>query len=133
MFRLDGNRLPTYARSVKRFTREQIEGRKEKAARFTESVLDDPDRADEIRDESLEDYAERRKFEITNPHRRRTMPLKSIRDYRAEIKDLKEQLTELQEENESLQGQLDQVAEIISPAEEEEEEDEDEEDDSDSD
>jgi hypothetical protein len=33
---------------VKQLTREQVQARKEKAARFTETVLGDPDRADEI-------------------------------------------------------------------------------------
>jgi predicted RNase H-like nuclease (RuvC/YqgF family) len=114
---------------VKRLTREQVQARKEKAARFTETVLGDPDRADEIRDESLDDYAARRKFEIANPHRRGVMPRKSIEDYRAEIAELKGQIGELEEENESLQGQLDQISEIISPEEEDEEEEEEDEDD----
>jgi len=38
---------PTTGR-VKQLTREQVQARKEKAARFTETVLGDPDRADEI-------------------------------------------------------------------------------------
>ncbi len=107
-------------RGVK-LTRAQLEGRKEKAVRFVRDVLGDPDRADEIADESLEDYAERRKFEITNPRRRAIMPRKTIEDYRAEVAELKDQLGELEEENESLQDQLDQVAEIVAPEEEEEE------------
>ena len=110
--------------------REQIQGRKDKAARFTETVLGDPERAQEIRDESLEDYAARRKFAITNPRARRRaiMPRKTIQDYRAEIAELKDQVEDLESETESLQEQLDQVAEIVSPEEEEEEEDEDEDD-----
>jgi predicted RNase H-like nuclease (RuvC/YqgF family) len=110
---------------VKRLTAKQVEGRKEKAARFTETVLDDSERAQEIRDESVEDYAERRKFEITNPTRRAIMPKKTIEDYRDENRDLKEQISGLETDNEELQGQLDQIADIASPEEEEEEEDED--------
>jgi hypothetical protein len=41
-------------------TRDQLQARKEKAIRFTQDVLGDPDRAEEIAEESLEDYAERR-------------------------------------------------------------------------
>jgi len=41
---------------VKPLTRAQLESRKEKAVRFTRDVLGDPDRAEEIADESLEDY-----------------------------------------------------------------------------
>ena len=53
----------------KALTRDQVEARKEKAVRFTRDVLDDPDRADEIEDESLEDYAARRKIKIINSRR----------------------------------------------------------------
>lgn len=113
---------------MKRLRREQVEGRKEKAARFTETVLGDSERAQQIRDESLEDYAERRKFEITNPTWRATMPRKTVDDYRAEIADLKDQVGELEEENESLQGQLDEITDIVAPEEEEEEEEEEEQD-----
>jgi len=45
-------------------TRPQLEGRKEKAVRFTRDVLGDPNRADEIEAESLEDYAERRNVKL---------------------------------------------------------------------
>ena len=50
--------------------REQLQGRKDKAVRFVQNVLQDPDRADEIADESLERYAERRKITLANPVRR---------------------------------------------------------------
>ena len=46
----------------KSLTREQIQSRKDKAVRFTRDVLDDPERAEEIAEESLESYAERRGF-----------------------------------------------------------------------
>lgn len=114
MFRLSRKpSLPQTGR-VKRLSREQVEGRKEKAARFTETVLGDSERAQDIRDESVEDYAGRRKFEITNPRRRAIMPRKTIEDYKEEIRDL-------EEENESLQGQLDDIADIVSPEKEDEE------------
>jgi hypothetical protein len=40
-------------------TREKVQAKKDKAVRFVRDVLDDPDRAEEIEDESLEDYAGR--------------------------------------------------------------------------
>jgi predicted RNase H-like nuclease (RuvC/YqgF family) len=111
---------------VKRLRREQVEGRKEKAARFTETVLGDSERAQQIRDESLEDYAELRKFEITNPKRGAIMARKTAEDYRAEVADLKAEISDLEQENESLQEQLDQIVDIVSPEEgESDEEDED--------
>ena len=110
-----------------RLTREQLQARKEKAVRFVRDVLGDPDRADEIADESLEDYAERRKFEITNPKRRAIMPRKSVEDYRAEVADLKDQIADLEGENETLQEQLDSISEIVAPEDTDEDEDDDDE------
>jgi hypothetical protein len=101
---------------VKSLTRAQLQSRKEKAVRFTRDVLDDPDRANEIADESLEDYAERRGIQITNPTKRRNAIMattKSKADLEAEIDDLKE-------ENEELQDQLDTIADIVAPADEDE-------------
>ena len=87
----------------------------DKAVRFTRDVLDDPDRADEIEDESLEDYAEGRGITITNPNRGRNAimpPGRSKAELEAEIADL-------EEENQELQDQLDAIADIVSPDEEE--------------
>ncbi len=98
---------------MKQLTREQVQARKDKAARFVRDVLDDPDRAAEIEDESLEDYAERRKFQIVNPRRRtRNMATK---------RELEDRIGELEEENEELQSRLDEVLDIVAPAEEGEE------------
>jgi predicted RNase H-like nuclease (RuvC/YqgF family) len=108
-----------------RLTREQIQGRKGKAVRFVRDVLDDPERADEIAEESLEDYAARRKIQIMNPRRRLEMAKKTIEDYRAEVADLKDEIGELEEENESLQDQLDTIGDIVSGEEAEEDEEDD--------
>jgi cell shape-determining protein MreC len=95
----------------KTLTREQLEGRKEKAARFVENVLGDEDRADEIREESLESYAARRKLRILNPRCKTIMPSK---------KELQDRIRELEEENDQLQDALDSIADIAAPEEEEE-------------
>lgn len=113
---------------MKKLTRDQIQARKEQAARFTETVLGDPERAREIAAESLEDYAQRRKIQITNPIRRFDMARrKTIEDYRQEVADLKDENADLQDENEGLQQQLDEIVAVASGEEVEEEEDEDEE------
>ncbi len=66
----------TLRRSVvaeKRRTFEQVQVAKDQAVRFIANVLDDPERADEVEEESVEDYAERRGIEITeeNPSARK--------------------------------------------------------------
>jgi TolA-binding protein len=116
---------------VKRLAPDQVQARKDQAARFTENVLGDPGRAQEIRDESIEEYAERRKFELANPKRRRVIMArrrKTVAELEEQIADLQEQVDDLEGENETLQDQLDEVASIVAPEEEEEgDEDEDEE------
>ena len=107
--------------AMKQLTRDQLQSRKEKAVRFTCDVLGDPDRADEIADESLEDYAQRRKIQITNPTKGRDAIM-------ATNKDLEDRVDELEQENAELQDQLDTIADIVAPADEDEDEDDEEED-----
>lgn len=93
---------------MKTLTREQLESRKEQAVRFARDVLNDPERTDEIEDESLEDCAERREIQISNRcgRRRGTMATKQ---------ELLDQMADLEDENQQLQDQLDAVADIVSP------------------
>ncbi len=76
--------------------------------RFVRDVLDDSERADEIEDEGLEEYAARRKFRIVgkNPQGANAMPTKEA---------LMQRIKELEGENDDLQDQLDQVADIVAP------------------
>jgi hypothetical protein len=48
-------------------TWEDVEKRKAKGVRFLRNVVQDDDRADDLEDESLEDYAERKRFAVANP------------------------------------------------------------------
>ncbi|HEV2388837.1 MAG TPA: hypothetical protein VGS20_16460 [Candidatus Acidoferrales bacterium] len=98
----------------KALTREQLAKRKGKAVQFVENVLDDPDRADEIADESLESYAERRHVKLVNPRCKTPMSSKA---------ELAQRIRELEEENDNLRDKPDQVADIVAPPEEEDEED----------
>ena len=59
-------------RKKKALNREQVEKRQAKAVRFLRDVTDDPDLAGEIEDLSVEEYAKRKSFELTdNPTRKR--------------------------------------------------------------
>jgi hypothetical protein len=95
----------------KALTSDQLHPRKDRAVRFVRDVLGDPDRAGQIADESLEDYAERRDIALLNPGRRN----KSM----ATKRELEEQVSELEEENQQLQDQLDAIADIVGGDEEE--------------
>jgi hypothetical protein len=89
---------------VKTLTPKQLEARKEKAVRFVRDVLENDDRASEIEDESLEDYAERRRLEITNPRRRRThMPRVSTGPTKADLQVTLDEITD--KANEALDPQ----------------------------
>jgi hypothetical protein len=99
---------------VKRLTRAQLESRKEKAVRFVRDVLGDSDRADEIAEESLEDYAQRRKIQITNPSKRRNAIMATTKSK----DELEAENADLRDENEDLKDQLDAIADIVAPEDE---------------
>lgn len=96
---------------MKSLTRQQLERRKAQAVRFTRDVREDEDRADEIDDESLEEYAEQRHIKLLNPKGAKTMAIPTRRE-------LLDRIEELEGQNEELQSQLDEIADIISPADE---------------
>jgi hypothetical protein len=110
---------------MKTLTRKQLESRKARAVRFLRDVKNDDSRADEIEDETLEGYADRRRIRLLNPKKKLmiggVMPGEST-------KELKRQIRELKDENEELQSKLDAIADVVVPEETEEEEDDTEED-----
>jgi len=126
---------------VKTLTRKQLESRKEKAERFLRDVLDDPERADDIADESLEDYAEGRQIQIAgnprggtmarikvvNPHRvSNPRPQTRQENPQAGRSELLARIRELQEENDRLQDTLDKVGDLAAAPEDGKDEDHDE-------
>ncbi len=105
------------ARRSKTLTRQQVQSRKDRAVRFTRDVAGDPERADEIEGESLDDYAERRGIQLMNAGRSSRMAKKSVEDYRAEVLDLKQQIRDLEDENQTLNDKLDNIAVVLEPEE----------------
>jgi len=106
----------------------ELQFRQEKAVRFTRDVLGNPERADEIAEDSLEDYAQLRRIQITNPSKRRNA-IKATTKSKAE---LEAENSDLCDKNEDLKDQLDAIADIVAPADEDEndgEDDDEEEDD----
>jgi hypothetical protein len=104
---------------VKSLTREQLQSRKDKAVQFVRDLKGDPERAAEIEDECLEDYAERRKIQLINTGRARSMANGRTKE------DLPNEIDDLRAENQDLQDQLDAIADIVSPEPEEADDDED--------
>src|SRR5262249_2560647 len=93
-----------YSCSVKALTREQLKSRKDKAVRFVRDVLGDDDRADEIEDEDLDSYAERRKIQLINAIRNSFMA-NGNGDPRTKA-ELLDEIDQLQQENQDLQDAL---------------------------
>jgi hypothetical protein len=80
-------------------------------ARFIRDVLNGPDRADEVEDEDLESYAERKRLKISNP--RRKLNMANGGDGHTK-QDLLNEIDEFLQENQDLQTKLDAIADIIS-------------------
>jgi hypothetical protein len=74
-------------------TYDQVEARKEKAVRFLRDVVRDDDRADEVEDESVEDYADRKGLVIKNPQKRTTDMANG--DTKADLQDAIDQATQI--------------------------------------
>ena len=98
---------------MKSLTREQLEKRKERAVRFARDVREDDELADQIENESLQEYAEHRHIRLLNPTRKeKNMPVPTRRE-------LTERIEELETENEELQSRLDEIADLVAEEEEE--------------
>lgn len=124
---------PVNPKRKKPWTQRQAAARKDQAERFVRDVLEDDDRADEIADLSVEEYAAERGEELApNPTRRRkTMKRKTSPEQQQsrdnpvakaletttrmaeEQGDLYKRIRELETENESLQDKLDEIADIV--------------------
>jgi hypothetical protein len=92
---------------MKSLTSQQVERRKAQAVRFTRDVREDDDRADEIEDESLQDYADDRHIKLSNPKGSRKMAVPTRRE-------LQDRIQELEAANEDLQSRLDEISDIVS-------------------
>lgn len=91
-------------------TYERLLTRRQRAINFVRNVLHDDDRAEELENESPEDYAARKRLVIANPHetgKESTM----AQETRAA---LQERIEELESENQELQDKLDSIADVVN-------------------
>jgi acyl-CoA synthetase (NDP forming) len=115
---------------------ERAEAAKEKAAKFLETVLRDPDRADELRAESLDDWLSRTKRKIVEKNSRclrLVSPDIVERTARREVKMPRETRADVEADRDELLDKVEELRDladdILSQYEEPEEEGESEEDD----
>lgn len=104
-------------------TEDQVQTAKERAVRFVRDVLGDEDRAEEIADESLDEYAERKGLEIIeNPHRHHPRMDHTLSYQNMTKADLIQRLEEVEGELEEATDRLNSIAEIVSDEEDDDEE-----------
>lgn len=115
-------------------TFDQVEAMKRKAVRFVDNVLDKPDRADEIEEESVADYASRKKITLVreNPNGRKATNMESNPATKAELESVLDQVEETLEDaldpkltREELVQKVEQAYDMLAGDEEEEIDDED--------
>jgi hypothetical protein len=92
-------------------TREQAQSRKDQAVRFAENVLDDPDKADDIESEPLDDWIERKKITLVDNTGKRSLRKMANGETK---QDLMDQIADLQDENDFLQSQLDAISDVLA-------------------
>ncbi len=111
------------SRKRRELTREQVAARQGKAVDFLDSVVGDPDLADEIRDLSAEEYAARKGFRIVNPSRKGSeVHVASKQQLEQRIGELEDELETTQEDLERAESTLAEIAERADSALPEEEE-----------
>ena len=98
---------------------DEVERLQAKAVRFLRDVAQDPDRADEFEQMSVDEYAERKDIEIVeaNPGWRSRDVQGGARRSTMTKEQLEERIAELEEENEDLQSRLDSIMDIATPEE----------------
>jgi cell fate (sporulation/competence/biofilm development) regulator YlbF (YheA/YmcA/DUF963 family) len=117
---------------MKYLTREQAQSRKEKAVRFVTNVLADPDRAQVIADEDLQEYADRKGIEIINPGAKRITKRRQTMARATKTKaELEDEIRDLKDENSDLQDQLDAISDIVGATDDDDDADDGDEDDDD--
>jgi hypothetical protein len=99
-------------------TIEQVESKKDKAVRFLRDVLEDDDRADEVEDESPEDYANRKGLKISNPLRRSTIPVANGNDVmtKDDLQDCIDQATQILEDVYTPESSREELAAAVGDA-----------------
>jgi hypothetical protein len=102
-------------------TREQAEAKKEQAASLMERI-GEPDRAEEYRDMSVEEYTEGRGLSLTNPRRGAIMAetKSELNDKLDEISDLIDSALDSELSREEVIGKIKEIRDLVESEEEDE-------------
>ena len=114
-------------------TRDQAQSRKDKAVRFAENVLDEPDLADDIESEDLDSWVERKGIKLIDNPRERSLDMANGNGgTKADLQDCVDEAASILEDaytpeasREELAAAIGQSLDILSGSEEDDEQDED--------
>ena len=95
-------------------SRDQAEAAKKKAARFVETVLHDPEHADAIREESLDDWMEKKGIRIVGKNPRRLSPhIRERESARKEAKKMpREKRDDIESDRDEALNKLEQIRDL---------------------
>ena len=93
---------------MKRLTRKQFESCEADALRTARKFVADLNRRNAVKADALKDHSEYRLIKIRYPQGASPMPVPTRRE-------LTDRIKELESENEDLQTQIDEIAEIVAP------------------
>jgi hypothetical protein len=106
----------------KALTYDEAQARKDKGVQFLRDVVGDDDAADNLDDEDLDSYIERKRITlIDNPAKRSPKMANGNADPRTKS-ELLDEIDQLQQDNADLQDQLDAIADIVTPPDEDDDE-----------
>jgi hypothetical protein len=100
---------------MKALTRQQTQARKDRAVAFLLNVKNDPEPAAEVEQESLDDYAQRRRIRLSNPNRRTANMATNaeLESTLEEIGDLVDEALDPELTREELVAKLKEIAQIV--------------------
>jgi hypothetical protein len=96
---------------AKQLTEEEAQARKDKAVRFVRDALDDPDHADDLEDEGLYDWAERKRIQIVNEGEPKMANGNGSNDPRTKG-ELLDEIDSLQQQVDDLNDTLDSIMDL---------------------
>jgi hypothetical protein len=98
---------------LKSKTWQQVATAKDRAVRFIENVLQDPDRAAEAADESVEDFADRKRIQILHNPSRRGLMAKSNPATKDELESLIDDIEDCLEDVYTPEASREELAEAV--------------------
>ena len=99
----------------KRVTREEAEGKRQKAVDFLDRI-GQPDKADEFRDMSTEEYIQHKGLQVTNTNRRRNCSMAANNLTKSDLQEQLDSIEEILDSAYQVESSREDMAQAISQA-----------------